>query len=651
MKKVLVVDNHPMVLKYMQDLLLKQGYQVWTATDGLSALEIMAHTVPHLLFIDLVMPNIDGKKLCRIIRSKPEMAQSFIVILSGVAAETELDVAAIGANACVAKGPFNKMSDHIKSLLAELADKDSSYVKREIIGLDDVYERNITRELLSSKKHSELILENMAQGIIELNAEFKIVYANPVALELIGQPEAELLGLDIRQFFKGKDHDRIKAALQPFGNLPHIIGEHHPVALNDRQFKLHSLPVKDDHLVSILVIMTDVSRRIRMAKKLRQSQKMEAVGTLAGGMAHEFNNLLMGIQGNVSLMLMNQPENHPFHSKLKYIETLIQRGSNLTAQLLGYASKGQHSAKVTNLNRLLQETVNVFARTRKEITIKQSIEENLYSVKIDQIQIQQVLLNILINAWQAMPEGGHLWVETKNVEKKDLNFNDDRQKIGNYALLSVTDTGIGMDEQTMSRIFDPFFTTKEIGQGTGLGLATAYGIVKRHKGHIEVQSEKGGGTTFSIYLPESAKIQEKRTNVHIDLAQGNETILLVDDEEMIIDIGTKMLNVMGYQVLSAKSGLDACRLFEENHDRIDLVILDMTMPGMGGHETYSRLQTINPSVKVLFASGYSLDEDASLLLGQGCNGFIQKPFNMNALSQKVREVINFCGDMPLIGSF
>jgi PAS domain S-box-containing protein len=642
MKRILVVDNHPVVLKFMKDLLQKDGYQVLTAADGLSALEIMKDTIPDLVFIDLVMPNIDGKKLCGIIRSKAEMDNTIIIILSAIAAETKIDVSEIGANACVAKGPFNKMARHVKLLLKEFAHKGPGHVKRDILGIEEVYERAITKDLLSSKAHNELILDNMAQGIVELSADHKIVYANPSAVSLIGILEEELLGLDFVRLFTGKDQERIKAACQASGDMPHIVGEDNPITLNDHKVMVHSLLVKEDLVVSILIIITDVSRRIRMEQKLLQSQKMEAVGTLAGGIAHEFNNLLMGIQGNVCLLLLEMADDNPFAKKLKYIEKLIQSGSKLTSQLLGYARKGHHAAKLTDLNLLLRETVEVFGRTRKEITIHQSLSNNLCPVWVDQGQIQQVLLNLFVNAWQAMPEGGDLSVKTRNVSRKDLDPKVEALSPGNYALLEIRDTGVGMDEKIINRIFDPFFTTKEVGQGTGLGLATAYGIIKRHRGHIEVQSRKGAGTTFTIYLPASSKNSKKRKNVQIDLVKGNETILIIDDEEMIIDIGTKMLGVMGYQVLSATSGLNACRIYEKKYDRIDLVILDMTMPGMNGRETYERLKAINSSVRVLFASGYSLDDEASHLLNRGCNGFIQKPYNMNELSQKVREVINTC---------
>jgi signal transduction histidine kinase/CheY-like chemotaxis protein len=448
------------------------------------------------------------------------------------------------------------------------------------------------------------------------------------------------LGVKFPDLFEGHDHDRIKEACQPCVSLPYVAGENDPISLNDRKVMVHALQVKDAFLVSILVIITDVSHRIKMEKKLRQSQKMEAVGTLAGGIAHEFNNLLMGIQGNVSLMSLNLPKDNPLTKKLKYIETLIQSGSKLTGQLLGYARKGMHSAKLTHLNQLLTETVHIFARTRKEISIHQFLEQDLCAVEVDQGQIQQVLLNLFVNAWQAMPDGGQLKVESRQVDIQESDLKGDAFSPGVYALIRVSDSGIGMDDDILNRIFDPFFTTKEVGRGTGLGLATAYGIIKRHGGHIDVHSQKGIGTTFTIYLPASTRIAEERNNVQIDLAKGDETILLIDDEEMILDIGTKMLNVMGYQVLSANGGLDACRIFEKKHNLIDLVILDMTMPGMSGRETYERLQTINPNVKVLFASGYSLDEDSSHLLDHRCNGFIQKPFNMNALSQKVRDVIN-----------
>jgi nitrogen fixation/metabolism regulation signal transduction histidine kinase len=367
---------------------------------------------------------------------------------------------------------------------------------------------------------------------------------------------------------------------------------------------------------------------------------MEAVGTLAGGIAHDFNNLLMGIQGNTSLIRLDFDSSHPNYEKLRTIENLVQSGSKLTSQLLGYARKGRYEVKPIVLNQLIEESSSTFGRTRKEITIQQELCEGLFAIEVDQGQIEQVLLNLYINAADAMPGGGNLKLKTMNITHKDIKDKLFDPKPGNYVLLTVTDAGVGMDKKTEARIFEPFFTTKEMGRGTGLGLASAYGIIKAHGGYIDVESEVGEGTTFSIYLPASGKEVAKEKEFPEDLLKGTETVLLVDDEEIIIDVCDKMLKALGYNVLLAGSGKEALELYEAKKEEISMVILDMIMPVMGGGETYDRMKEINLNIKVLLSSGYSIDGQAEEILERGCDGFIQKPFNMKKLSQKMREILD-----------
>ena len=279
----------------------------------------------------------------------------------------------------------------------------------------------------------------------------------------------------------------------------------------------------------------------------------------------------------------------------------------------------------------------MFGRTKKEITIRERYEKNLWTVEMDQGQIEQVLLNLYVNSWQAMSRGGDLYIQTENIVI-DESFNRPYHvEPGKYVKVSVADTGVGMDEATQQRIFDPFFTTKEMGRSTGLGLASAYGIIKNHGGFIDVYSEKGEGATFNIYLPASEKVVVKEKKSQEEVLKGAETILLVDDEDIILNVGPGIIEKLGYKVLTAKSGKEAIEIYKKNHDRIDIVILDMIMPEMGGGETYDKLQEINPDIKVLLASGYSIKGQPTEILERGCNGFIQKPFNIGELSKKNKE--------------
>ncbi len=381
--------------------------------------------------------------------------------------------------------------------------------------------------------------------------------------------------------------------------------------------------------------------RIQLEKKLQQAQKMEAMGTLAGGIAHDFNNLLMGIQGNVSLVLMDMKNDHSYYDKLRNVYELVHRGEKLTKQLLGFARGGKYEVQPTDLNELVRQCTKMYGRTKKEMTIYTHFEESIWPANVDRGQIDQVLLNLFVNAWQAMPGGGNLTVGTKNVLIDRDRSEQLGLKQGRYVNITVTDTGTGMDRATMNRIFDPFFTTKEMGRGTGLGLASAYGIIKNHEGIITVQSEKGHGATFDIYLPASEKkLKTDSVLPSSKLLKGTETVLFVDDEEMNIKTNRQILEALGYQVFTAQSGQDAIEIYNRERDQIALVILDMIMPGMGGGEVFDILKGIDPDVKVLLSSGYSITGEATNIMDRGCAGFIQKPYDINSLSVKIRKIMD-----------
>jgi CheY-like chemotaxis protein len=376
---------------------------------------------------------------------------------------------------------------------------------------------------------------------------------------------------------------------------------------------------------------------------------MEAIGTLAGGIAHDFNNILMGLQGHVSMLLYDLPSDHPYRQKLENMESYIHRGADLTKQLLGFARGGKYDVKPVCMNDLLAKSADLFGRTRKEITIYRRFAEDLWSVEADRGQMDQVFLNLFINASQAMPGGGNLDLATENVffGKEDVKLVGVTE--GRYVRITVTDDGMGMDAKLIERIFDPFFTTKPKGIGTGLGLSSAYGIIKNHGGGIHVYSEPGKGTTVKVYLPASEAKPALKEERRGEILTGSETILVVDDEQINISVMREMLEMLRYRVIPAGSGQEAVAAYMEKKGSIDLVILDMIMPGIGGGRTFDILREIDPEVAVILASGYSAEGEARTIINRGCRGFIQKPFQLQELSRKVRQALDRNRD-PLQGS-
>ena len=641
-KKILVVDNHPVILKFMTQHLEKNGYEVQTAQDGLAALEILKGYTPDVAFIDLIMPNISGNKLCRMIRGIPKLRDVYLVILSAIAAEQTVDIAGFGANACIAKGPFSQMAKHVLNVIENRSSATQQVLGEKCMGGGDFHLHEITKELLSVKKHLEVVMMSMLEGIVEINHDWRVVYANPKALTLLKVPEEKLLGSCFLELFQDEPRNQVKKLL----DTPNISLEKNrqtPVLkVKGKDITLNVSPVKDEQDKTIIVI-NDVTHQKRMEAQLRQAEKMEAIGTLAGGIAHDFNNLLMAIQGTISLILFNIDGTHPLYGKLINIEQWVESGAKLTNQLLGYARKGKYEVKPISLNVVVEEIAETFRRTRKEIVIQRELSDKLYTTRLDKGQIEQVLFNLYVNAANAMPGGGRLILKTSNTSHERMRARLYKPKPGKYVELTVGDTGSGMDKKTLEHIFEPFFTTKDMGRGTGLGLASVHGIVKNHEGYIDVESEEGVGTTFKVYFPATDEIDDRDDEDRSlrEIPKGTESILLVDDERMIIEVGQELLEAMGYGVLTALDGKEAVETYRSNHESIDLVILDMIMPGMNGGDVYDRVKAINPDIKVLLSSGYSEQGQAEEILARGCDGFIQKPFHINELSQSIRKVLGF----------
>ena len=524
------------------------------------------------------------------------------------------------------------------------------------IGLiEDIEKSKKTEQTIrESEDKYRNILEGIEEGYFESDLKGNLTFFNNAMCKILGYSADELATRNNREYTTpktAKKISRIFSNVYETGRSARVLN--YEVITKDGTKKILYLSaslMRDARQkpIGFRGIVQDVTdqliaekQREQLTNQMLHAQKMEAIGTLAGGIAHDFNNLLMGFQGNLSLMLLDVDPKHPHYDYLMNMEDYVKKGSELTRQILGFARGGKYEVKSTDLNELLEKGSDMFSRTKKEIPIHKKFQANLWPVEVDCGQIEQVLLNLFVNAWQAMPSGGKLYLETENFVIGEDNIHQHYALgPGKYVRISVTDTGIGMDKSTRERIFEPFFTTKDVGRGTGLGLASAYGIIKNHNGNIEVDSEIDQGTTFKIYLPISNKEVFNKNTANGKTYKGRETILLIDDEEMIADTGKRMLEKLGYRVFLAESGQTALNIYEKNRDRIGLIILDMIMPGMGGSDIFDQLKKLDPSIRVLLSSGYSLNGQASNIMNRGCNGFIQKPFNIEQISKKIREILD-----------
>jgi PAS domain S-box-containing protein len=521
----------------------------------------------------------------------------------------------------------------------------------------------ITRDITARRQAEEkfrLITENMFDCVSLVDTSGAYQYVSPSYREILGYSPEDMVGLtgfsithpdDLERitllYLEGLEQGWRETSFETM--IRHKNGHYVPMEIRVRE-------VKDPQgkLVGGILTARDITKRLqleqehkqaeeekrRLEERLQHADKMESIGTLAGGIAHDFNNLLMGIQGYTSLTLLTLDPDDPSCEKLRRIEEQVQSGAELTKQLLGFARGGRYEVKPADMNEIIEKSSSMFGRTKKEITIHKKYEKDIYPVEVDLGQMEQVFMNLYVNAWQAMPGGGNIYLETENVlldEQQALTYT---VQPGRYIKISVTDTGTGIDEKTKERIFDPFFTTKKMGRGTGLGLAMVYGIIKGHKGMIDVSSEPGNGTTFTIYLPASEMEVVKEKAQPMTIARGKGTIMLVDDEKMVLQANKELLEFLGYTVYAFGSGQEAIAVYMEKRNNFDLVILDMIMPGISGGETFDRLREINSGIKVLLSSGYSVDGEAQTIMDRGCNGFLQKPFQIEKLSQKVKEMLD-----------
>jgi two-component system cell cycle sensor histidine kinase/response regulator CckA len=514
----------------------------------------------------------------------------------------------------------------------------------EGVTIDVTKEKEALARLVDSETKYRSLVENANDAIFVLQ-DGKIEFPNPKARAMSREMGFDLDRKPFHDYIHPEDRTMVLER-----HVRRVKGEDLPSVysfrlINDRGeerwVQLNTSVINWEGKLSTLNFLRDITNQKALEAELQHARGMEALGTLAGGIAHDFNNLLMGIRGRISIMLMNNDASHPHYGDLKDIEEIITSGADLTKQLLGFSRGGRREAKVTDLNGLIEQSSELFRRTNKHIRIRRGFQNNLWAAEVDRGQLDQVLLNLFLNASEAMPGGGTLSICTKN-ELLDMEFTEPHGvPAGRFAHISIADTGAGMDEETLRRIFEPFFTTKGMRRGRGLGLASVYGIIKNHGGIIMASSKLGGGTTFNIYLPASevAMTAELAPSPQ-PVLRGTETVLVVDDEPRVLDICGRFLKTLGYAVLTAMTGREALQTYERNKANIDIVVLDMVMPGMGGGEVFDGLTAMEPGLKVLISTGYSVEGEVTDLIKRGCKGYIQKPFSMKVLASEIRRLLD-----------
>ena len=511
----------------------------------------------------------------------------------------------------------------------------------------DITERKKSEEALreSETRYRALFSQSM-DGIYVTSREGILLDANQAFLDILGYKRDDIVQGDIRIVYANpSDRDRFVRTIEASGSV-----KDYPLSFKRKDGKevecLLTSSVRwaeDGAIVGYQGILRDITEQASLQKQLLQAQKMEAVGTLAGGVAHDFNNVLQVALGYTELMLGYEGLPQRVRADLKKINDSSRQGAELVQRLLTFSRKAEFKPQPLDLNRRITGLAEILERTiPKMIEIQLLLSEDLATINADKTQIDQVLMNLAVNARDAMPDGGKLIFETTNIllDEEYAGTHLDA-KPGHHVLLMITDTGSGIDKETLEHIFEPFYTTKSVGEGTGLGLAVVHGIVKQHGGHIRCYSEPGHGTTFKIYIPAVISGEEREeTTFRKTTRGGSETILLVDDEELIRDIGSKTLTRAGYKVFVASNGKEALELYQAHSDEIALVLLDLIMPEMGGEQCLKGLLSLNPSVKVVIASGYSASGPTKDALADGAKGFVNKPYDVRQALEVIREVLD-----------
>ncbi len=671
MMKILIVDDNNKNLYFLESLLKGSGYEVETAVNGQQALEKLNSTAFDLIISDILMPVMDGFELCRRVKTDEHLKDiPFVFYTATYTDKKDKELAlSLGASKFIIKPQEPEV--FLKIIADILKETEKGTLKPRQALLDDerkifkLYNERLIKKL--EKKMLDLEKEKKARQKIEKEAKLlahavksisesicitdmqgKIIFVNESFLNTYGYSKDEVIGQPITLFYSGNNakelFEEIFVQTKKGGWKGELFqkkkdGTEFPVLLSTSLIRNEK-----NKEFAMIFVSSDISELRELEEQFRQTQKMEAIGRLAGGIAHDFNNLLTVINGYSELMLMRLKKDDPIYQQLNQISLAGRRAESLTRQLLAFSRKQVLQPVVLDIKRIIEDMNKMLHRLISEnIELHTILEPNLCHIKADPSQIEQVVLNLVINARDAMPMGGKITIEAKNIVFKQSFYWEDLEiRSGKYLMLSISDTGTGMDAETKKRIFEPFFTTKKEGKGTGLGLATVYGIVKQSGGFVNVYSEKGIGSTFKLYFPcvkEPAEPVKSKT-VSSESLTGTETILVAEDEDNLRNLVCEILRSHGYNVLEAANGGSALLKCEKYKKPIHLILSDVVMPEMSGAELVERLLPIHPEMKVMYMSGYT--DDAVIRHGilEEKVQFLQKPFSPNSLLEKVRSILD-----------
>jgi len=656
--RILVVDDDPDQLALVGRLMEHAGFAVQTAGDALTGFDLAQKINPELIISDVSMPEVNGIEFCNMIRAHQTLSMTPVLLVSGIDKDTEH----------IVKGLYTGADDYLEIPYepAILVAKATRLVEVNRFA-EKLHEEKERLRFAIAAARMGLWEWNIVSGEVYWSEDLERIYGLQPG-DFGGQLEAFLrqVYVDDRALVErslagtldhGDEHDIEYRIVWPSGEVHWVEGRGAVIrnrlgkavqmiglCMDITERKKTEELLKGVHVDLEKRVEARTAERQELEEQLRQSQKLEAVGRLAGGIAHDFNNLLTAIVGYTELSLRQVLSEGPLRRNLNEVKRAGDRAASLTRQLLAFSRKQVLQPKIIDLNSVIAEIEKMLRRMiGEDVELRTVLQPELGSVKADPGQMEQVIMNLAVNARDAMPNGGKLTIETADTYL-DKAYARQHMMIepGHYVMLAVSDTGTGMDAETREHIFEPFFTTKQVGKGTGLGLSTVYGIVKQSGGTIWVYSEIERGTAVKIYLPlvDDEAEQYRRPAALRELPTGNETILLVEDEETVRKLAREVLEMSGYTVIEALSGAEARRISEQADEQIQLLLTDVVMPEMSGREVANLLLTQHPELRVLYMSGYA--DDAIVrhgVLDEGTN-FIQKPFSPHGLAAKVREVLD-----------